>query len=63
LQESYCSARRALESYVLDPAEVEVLYELPLLRMIALYERGTPLRRRGTTPTGGTTDALLVAKT
>jgi len=63
LQESYLLRRDApLESYVLDPGEVDVLYELPLSGAIALYERGTPLAAAGFDAYGRHNNALLVAE-
>ena len=61
LQESYLLVRDTpLTSYRLDPAEVEVLYELPLGGATALYEHGTPLAA-GYDAQGRRNDALLTA--
>lgn len=62
LQETYLLRRDLpLESYRLDPAEVEVLYELPLEGALALYEYGTPLAAAGYDAYGRHNSALLVA--
>ena len=62
LQETYLLLRDApLESYRLDPAEVAVLYELPLAGAIALFEHGTPLAAAGYDAYGRRNDALLIA--
>lgn len=63
LQESYLLVRDVpLTSYRLDPAEVEVLYELPLGGAIALYEYGSPLAAAGYDAQGQRNDALLIAE-
>jgi isopentenyldiphosphate isomerase len=62
LQESYLLRRDApLESYLLNPDEVEVLYELPLEGAIALYEHGTPVAAAGYDCYGRQNNALLIA--
>ncbi len=62
LQETYLLLRDApLESYRLEPAEVDVLYELPLAGAIALFEHGTPLAAAGYDAYGRRSNALLVA--
>ena len=62
LQETYLLSRAApLESYQLDPTEVDVLYELPLAGAITLFEHGTPLAAAGFDAYGRHNDALLVA--
>ncbi len=62
LQESYLLRRDApLTSYLLDPAEVDVLYELPLEAATALYEHGTPLAAAGFDAHGRRNNALLIA--
>jgi isopentenyldiphosphate isomerase len=62
LQETYLLRRDTpLESYVLDPTEVEVLYELPLEGAVALFRDGTPLAVAGHDAYGRQNNALLVA--
>ena len=62
LQESYLLVSDVpLTSYRLDPAEVEVLYELPLEGAVALYEHGAPLAAAGYDAQGRRNDALLIA--
>lgn len=62
LQESYLLRRDApLTSYVLDPEEVEVLYELPIAGAVALYEHGTPVAAAGFDAYGRENNALLIA--
>ncbi len=62
LQESYLLVRNApLTSYQLDPAEVAVLYELPLGGAVALYEHGAALAAAGCDAQGRRNDALLIA--
>ncbi len=50
-----------LERYALDCREVEVLYELPLLRAIALYRDGSYAPAAGFDCYGRVNNALLVA--
>ena len=62
LAETYLLLRDApLESYHLDPAEVDVLYELPLTGAVHLFEHGTPLAAAGFDAYGRHNNALLVA--
>ena len=62
LQETYLLLRDApLESYRLEPAEVDVLYELPLAGAIQLFEHGAPLAAAGYDAYGRHNNALLVA--
>lgn len=62
LQETYLLVRDApLESYRLNPDEVDVLYELPLAGAVALFEHGTPLAAAGYDAYGRHNNALLIA--
>ncbi len=61
LQETYLLRRELpLERYVLDPGEVEVVYEVPFLGALALFEDGTPLAAAGYDAYGRQNNALLV---
>lgn len=61
LQETYLLLRDApLESYRLNSAEVEVLYELPLDGALALFRHGTPLAVAGFDAYGRHNNALLI---
>ena len=50
-----------MEHYLLDPDEVEVVYEVPLLGALALFEDGTPLAAAGYDAYGRQNNALLIA--
>lgn len=50
---------RPLEHFVLDPAEVDTLYEVPLERAIALFESGTYVPASGFDSMRRPSDALL----
>lgn len=61
LQEAYLLRRDdPLESYSLNPDEVEVLYEVPLTGALALFEHGTPLAAAGYDAYQRQNNALLI---
>ncbi len=56
----FCHCDQALNSYFLNPEEVDVIYEVPLDAAIALYEAGEPVLAAGYDSQHRNNNAMLI---